>query len=71
MSANGELEEGGRLPPDNAIIVVQHVVPIGFQLPLFSSNETRRHIARIKVSAGNEDVADEASLDTYMCQGTM
>jgi hypothetical protein len=39
MSANGESEEpeeGGGLPPDNAIIAV----PIGFQLPLFSSEET-------------------------------
>jgi hypothetical protein len=67
ISANGELEEGGGLPPDNAIITV----PIGCHLPLFSSIETRHRIAIHEVGAGNEYDADKASLNTNMSQGTM
>jgi hypothetical protein len=52
------------LPPENTIIAV----PIGFQLMLFSSEETRRRISRNEVGADNKY---EASLDTNMCQGTM
>jgi hypothetical protein len=46
-------------------------VPIGFQLPFFSSDETRLRIAGNKVVVGSHDGAVEAPLDTNMSQGTM
>jgi hypothetical protein len=71
MSANGELEEleeGGGLTPDNAIIAVPIGFQFQFQLKLLSSEETRHHITRKEVDAGDKD---EASLDTNISQGTM
>jgi hypothetical protein len=57
-----EEEEDSGLPPDNDIIDV----PIGFQLPVFLSEESQRRISRNKGGAGS---GDKASLDTNMSQG--
>jgi hypothetical protein len=42
VSANGEIEEEGGIPSDNAIVNVH----IGFQLPLLTSKETQCRITR-------------------------
>jgi hypothetical protein len=50
--------------PDNVLVAV----PIGFQLLLFPSEETRPCLSTNKFGGGNED---EASLDNNMSQWTM
>jgi hypothetical protein len=45
------VEDAGGIPPDNAIIDV----PIGFQLPLFASDETRMRLSTNQVDGGKED----------------